>query len=219
VGPGSPAPAQALTASTAGAASGAEASTVAESSGGTEASAPHGVSAPDEDRAAVARLLGREPQGRFEVVVRDAGGQPVVIRNGTALDDGTPMPTRYWLVGRREVVAVSRLETVGGVRRAESEVDAGELAAAHARYRAERDEAIPLGWTGPRPAGGVGGTLRGVKCLHAHYAWHLAGGDDPVGRWVAEHLDTPGTPGTPGTPDTPHAGGTPDTPHAGGDGR
>ena len=40
----------------------------------------------------------------------------------------------------------------------------------------------------PRPSGGVGGTRTGVKCLHAHYAWHLAGGDDPVGRWVADHL-------------------------------
>jgi hypothetical protein len=28
-----------------------------------------------------------------------------------------------------------------------------------------------------------------VKCLHAHYAWYLAGGDDPVGRWVADHLE------------------------------
>jgi hypothetical protein len=27
-----------------------------------------------------------------------------------------------------------------------------------------------------------------VKCLHAHYAWFLAGGDDPVGAWVAERL-------------------------------
>ncbi|MCZ7528034.1 MAG: DUF501 domain-containing protein [Acidimicrobiia bacterium] len=27
-----------------------------------------------------------------------------------------------------------------------------------------------------------------MKCLHAHYAWFLAGGDDPVGRWVAEQL-------------------------------
>ena len=27
-----------------------------------------------------------------------------------------------------------------------------------------------------------------MKCLHAHYAWHLAGGDDPVGRWVAQAL-------------------------------
>jgi exopolyphosphatase/guanosine-5'-triphosphate,3'-diphosphate pyrophosphatase len=34
----------------------------------------------------------------------------------------------------------------------------------------------------------VGGTRRGVKCLHAHYAWFLAGGDDPVGRWVADRL-------------------------------
>ena len=39
-----------------------------------------------------------------------------------------------------------------------------------------------------RPSGGVGGTRQGVKCLHAHYAWHLAGGDDPVGRWVAAQL-------------------------------
>jgi len=28
----------------------------------------------------------------------------------------------------------------------------------------------------------------GVKCLHAHYAYLLAGGDDPVGRWVAEQV-------------------------------
>jgi hypothetical protein len=27
-----------------------------------------------------------------------------------------------------------------------------------------------------------------VKCLHAHYAWFLAGGDDPVGAWVAQQL-------------------------------
>ena len=47
---------------------------------------------------------------------------------------------------------------------------------------------LPPSWAGPRPTGGVGGTRRGVKCLHAHYAWYLAGGDDPVGRWVAEQL-------------------------------
>ena len=29
----------------------------------------------------------------------------------------------------------------------------------------------------------MGGTRTGVKCLHAHYAWYLAGGDDPVGRF------------------------------------
>jgi exopolyphosphatase/guanosine-5'-triphosphate,3'-diphosphate pyrophosphatase len=35
----------------------------------------------------------------------------------------------------------------------------------------------------------VGGTRTGVKCLHAHWAWHLAGGDDPVARWVADRID------------------------------
>ena len=34
----------------------------------------------------------------------------------------------------------------------------------------------------------MGGTRLGVKCLHAHYAWFLAGGDDPVGAWVHVHL-------------------------------
>ena len=136
----------------------------------------------------VAELLGRPPRAPFEVVVTDAGGRPVVIRNAPILDDGTPMPTRYWLVGAPERQAVSRLESEGGVRAAEAAVDPDELDEAHHRYAAERDADLPPGWHGPRPTGGVGGTGRGVKCLHAHYAWYLAGGPDPVGRWVASRL-------------------------------
>jgi hypothetical protein len=132
----------------------------------------------------VEALLGRRPRSDVDVVVRDASGGPVVIRNPPILDDGTPMPTRYWLVGEVERRAVAELESQGGVRLAEADVDATELAAAHAAYAAERDAAIPTGYDGPRPFGGVGGTRVGVKCLHAHYAWFLAGGDDPVGRWV-----------------------------------
>ena len=140
------------------------------------------------DRDAVSALLGRAPLGEFEVVVRDASGAPVVIRNAPLMDDGTPMPTRYWLVGAAERVACGRLESEGGVKQAEEAVDPDELAHAHATYAAERDAEIPADHTGPRPYGGVGGTRRGVKCLHAHYAWFLAGGDDPVGRWVAARL-------------------------------
>lgn len=140
------------------------------------------------DVAAVTALLGRPPQGAFEVVVRAGDGGPVVIRNAPLLAGGTPMPTRYWLVDAELRRLVSGLESAGGVRAAETAVDPDELARAHARYAAERDAALPPEWDGPRPAGGVGGTRTGVKCLHAHYAWYLAGGDDPVGRWVAEHL-------------------------------
>lgn len=143
-----------------------------------------------DERAEIAALLGREPQGRFEVIVRGAAGQPLVIRNEPLLDDGRPMPTRYWLVGEHERVLVGRLEADTGVRRAEAAVDADELAAAHQTYAAERDAAMPADHDGPRPSGGVGGTRRGVKCLHAHYAWYLAGGDDPVGRWVQEQLES-----------------------------
>ena len=145
--------------------------------------------APAGDVAAVTSQLGRPPAAGFDVVVRRADGTPIVIRNEPLLDDGTPMPTRYWLVGHDERIAVSRLEAAGGVARAAAAVDGAQLADAHATYAGERDAAIPAGHTGPRPSGGVGGTRRGVKCLHAHYAWHLAGGDDPVGRWVAEHLE------------------------------
>jgi len=142
-----------------------------------------------DEVASVARLLGRAPRGRFDIVVRDPAGGPVVIRNEPLLDDGTPMPTRYWLVGAEVCDRVSRLESTGGVRQAEAAVDPVALADAHRRYAAERDAAIPRQHAGPRPTGGVGGTRRGVKCLHAHYAWHLAGGDDPVGRWVEANLD------------------------------
>lgn len=140
------------------------------------------------DDEQVEALLGRAPRGPYEVVVRADDGAPRVLRNAPILDDGTPMPTRYWLVGPDDVLRVSRLESAGGVRRAEAAVDPDELADAHRRYAAERDAAIPDCYSGHRPSAGVGGTRRGVKCLHAHYAWFLAGGDDPVGRWVGENL-------------------------------
>lgn len=121
-------------------------------------------------------------------MVRSADGSPAVIRNAPLLDDGTPMPTRYYLVAPELVIAVSRIEAAGGVRAAEAAVDPEDLRRAHDAYAAERDAALPDDHSGPRPHGGVAGTARGVKCLHAHYAHFLAGGDDPVGRWVEDRL-------------------------------
>jgi hypothetical protein len=141
-----------------------------------------------DDRARVTELLGREPAGAFEVVVRDEAGDPVVVRNAPFLDDGTPMPTRFYLVGASLVREVSRLEAAGGVKAAEAAIDPDDVAALHRRYEAERDAAIDPDHEGPRPSGGVGGTRVGVKCLHAHVAHHLAGGDDPVGRWALDQL-------------------------------
>jgi len=142
-----------------------------------------------DDASEVAELLGRVPRGRLDVVVRTAQGSPAVIANAPLLDDGTPMPTRYWLVDPALRDAVSRLESTGGVRQAESDVDPQRLREAHSRYARERDALLASDHVGPAPSGGVGGTRRGVKCLHAHLAWWLAGGDDPVGQWVADRLE------------------------------
>jgi exopolyphosphatase/guanosine-5'-triphosphate,3'-diphosphate pyrophosphatase len=142
----------------------------------------------DADIARVGELLGRIPQGQFEIVVRTKSGDPVVLRNAPFLDDGTPMPTRYWLLGEHETVIVGRLEASGGVNQAEADIGPTALIETHERYAAERDAAIDPAHTGPRPFGGVGGTRIGVKCLHAHFGWWLAVGDDPVGQWVADKL-------------------------------
>ena len=142
-----------------------------------------------DDRVAVRALLGRDPAAEFEVVVRAGDGTPVVIRNAPFTADGTPMPTRFWLVGPDWNRAVSRLEAEGGVREAEETIDRDDLARAHRVYAAERDAEIPGDHRGPRPSGGVAGTRVGVKCLHAHVAWYLAGGPDPVGAWAVSRLE------------------------------
>jgi hypothetical protein len=155
----------------------------------TDATAP----GPD-DAEYVEACLGRRPESRWEVAARRADGRPTVIRNEPFLGDGTPMPTRYWLIDPDLLRRIGTIESNGGVRQSEADIDPDELADAHARYAAERDAAIAPDHTGPRPSGGVGGTRVGVKCLHTHYAWFLAGGDDPVGAWVEERLRGPQEP-------------------------
>jgi uncharacterized protein len=144
--------------------------------------------ASESDIEAVTRQLGHRPRGEFEVTVRDANNQPVVIKNAPLLFDGTPMPTLYWLTGPEQIKVVGQLESGGGVNQAEVEIDPELLSAAHARYASERDALLVDHVNGPKPSGGVGGTRTGVKCLHAHYAYFLAGADDPVGQWVADRI-------------------------------
>ena len=144
----------------------------------------------DELRAAdldtVRGQLGREPTTPFSVVARCTGGHPLVIRNRPLDADGHPFPTTYWLTCVDAVKAVSRVESEGWIARlAEDPTIAEGVQIAHRSYAAERGEMVP----GAEEWGGVGGTRRGIKCLHAHYAYHLAGGDDVVGRWTAAQVE------------------------------
>lgn len=141
----------------------------------------------EADRERVVQLLGRPLRGRCRVAVRGPGGDPAVIENEPFLEDGTPMPTRFWLIEPELCRAVGQLESAGGVDQAEAELGEELLAEAHAAHERARSARIPEALEGPRPTGGVGGTRRGVKCLHAHLAAELAEGD-PVGVWVRGHL-------------------------------
>jgi exopolyphosphatase/guanosine-5'-triphosphate,3'-diphosphate pyrophosphatase len=113
----------------------------------------------------------------------------MVIRNRPVDPEGRPFPTLYWLTCPDTVAAVSRLESEGWIARLNEQVEIDpELRAglrrAHEAYARERGAIV----AGAVAWGGVGGTARGIKCLHAHYAYFIAGGRDPVGGWVASQL-------------------------------
>ncbi len=146
------------------------------------------------DRDVVAAQLDRPPRSPVDVAVRCHLDMPVVVKVPPLLDDGTPFPTTYWLSCPLAVRRIGRLEGAGGVRAAEARLagdgDASRrYAAAMQRYAEERDDLVPEGHEGPRPSGGVGGTRTGVKCLHAQYADHAAGHDNPVGEWTASDIE------------------------------
>jgi hypothetical protein len=138
--------------------------------------------------------IGRPLRGDPSVAARCHLDLPVVAKVEPVLEDGTPFPTRYWLTCPLASKRIGRLESIGGVRRMEAkrqsdpDFDAA-LDAAHSRYGAERDAAIPGGHDGPVPTGGVAGLTNGIKCLHAHYADTAADNDNPVGAVVAGWIE------------------------------
>lgn len=148
-------------------------------------------------------MLGREPRSNFAVRVRRSQtSAPAVIENPSHLDDGTPMPTTFWLCDPWLRKVVSTLESEFGVRNLETCIDPVKLEESHRRYEKRRELSRPVGETQrnttlvsgghspslPEATGGVGGTARGLKCLHAHLAWWLVEGSDPAGQWAAAQL-------------------------------
>ena len=145
------------------------------------------------DRHDLEAQIGRPLRAESDVVARCHLGLPVVADVPPILDDGTPFPTRFWLSCPLACTRVGRMEANGGVRAMERHADANHdfgarLDAAHLRYATDRDARVSEGAT-PVPTGGVAGARAGVKCLHAHYADHVAGNDNPVGEAVAPWVE------------------------------
>ena len=147
-----------------------------------------------DDRSVVAVQIGRQPRSLVDVVARCRLDLPTVTKVPPHLDDGTPFPTTYWLTCPLANRRIGRIEAGGGVKEAESRIAsdpefAAEYAAAMARYESDRNALVDADAPAHLPSGGVGGSRRGVKCLHAHYADHAAGNRNPVGADTAELVE------------------------------
>jgi hypothetical protein len=137
-----------------------------------------------DDRAVVARQLGREPRTFRRVVVRCPWGLPAVTEQEPYGADGKPFPTTYYVTCRHLVAAVSRVEAAGGVERWSARVardpqlrdDLVRATAEQVRIRRE----LAAGATGSDGGAslelGIGGSRNptALKCLHAHVAFALA---------------------------------------------
>jgi hypothetical protein len=138
-----------------------------------------------DDRAIVARQLGREPRAFRRVVVRCPFGRPAVTEQAPFDDVGAPFPTQFYVTCPFLVAAISRLEAAGGVARwSRAAIDdpplGASLRAAEAEQRAIR----------PELDAGIGGATRegSLKCLHAHAAFALARPGYELGERILAEL-------------------------------
>ena len=137
-----------------------------------------------DDRALVARQLGREPRALRRVVTRCPWGRPAVTEQHPYGPGGEPFPTTYYLTCRHLVAAVSRLEAAGGVERwsaaiaADPELhdDLERATAEQVRVRRELAGGSTGSDSGASLELGIGGSRNpgALKCLHAHAAFALA---------------------------------------------
>lgn len=154
-----------------------------------------------DDRATVARQLGRPPRAFGRVAVRCPHGLPAVTEQLPYDPEGQPFPTTYYLTCPHLVAAVARLEAAGGVERwslaaSEDECLAASLArATDEQRRVRRELAGDARGTddGASLDYGIGGsrTPSHLKCLHAHVAYALARPGYELGEWIFGEVAEP----------------------------
>lgn len=155
------------------------------------------------DLAVVAGQLGRPPHPMTAVAACCPFGFPAVVEDLPYDRRGRPFPTLYYCTCPTLVVAVSRLESDGGVTRwtarvaAEPELarSAADAAADSGIRRADlvRDHGLQMADGGASLSSGVGGVadLLALKCLHAHVAHALARPGYVLGEAVLAEVADP----------------------------
>lgn len=152
----------------------------------------------------VTEQLGRPPVGALEVVARDGKGAPAVILVDP-LADGKPFPSLYWLTGPRLHKAISDIERTAWIKDLELSILPqnrdllARLRQDNENYRDQRwqlfnqlhpQHDLSESYLKVIRESGIGGiqNFARVRCLHMHYAYHLAKGG-VVGEMLDEHFD------------------------------
>jgi hypothetical protein len=153
-----------------------------------------------DDRAVVARQIGREPRAFRRVAVRCPVGRPAVTEQSPYDPEGEPFPTTYYVTCRHLVAQISRLEAAGGVERW-SEAVARDTLLHGSRERADDAQRkirtrLASGASGTDGGAslelGVGGQRRGagsLKCLHAPVGFALANPGYELGERIVQEID------------------------------
>lgn len=145
-----------------------------------------------QDFEIVTKQLGRKPIGALEVTTRDSQGEPVVIKVDP-LAEGKPFPSMYWLTGLRVHKAIADVERTAWIKDLELRIIPestemlARLKADNERYRDMRwqlyqelhqDDQVQESFLKVIRESGIGGIqdFSRVRCLHMHYAFHLAHG-------------------------------------------
>lgn len=166
-----------------------------------------GSAVSEQDLQVIRRQLGREPRGVLAVERRCCFGYPQVIKVQPLLLNGAgeacPFPTLFWLTCPTLVEQLSRIEGQGQIKVIEKQLATDERLRQeyhrnHRDYITERwatldgaDRAVieEKGLAEALRKRGIGGIAdwERIKCLHLHYAHHLARGTT-IGRWMEDHF-------------------------------
>ncbi len=154
------------------------------------------------DLQIIEEQLGRPPRGVKAIETRCPCGHPQVIRVSSLIGE-QPFPTLFWLSCPALVAQISQLEHLGLIERLEEMIQADS--AFREAYKNNHREYIAERWAAMSPDEialidkktyrklfdecGIGGirNWEAVKCLHLHYAHHLAR-NNVIGQWLDENF-------------------------------
>jgi hypothetical protein len=154
-----------------------------------------------DERAIVARQLGRSPRAFGRVVVRCPFGLPAVTEQTPYDVRGEPFPTTYYVTCPHLVAAIARLEAAGGVERW-SDLASADAALGDSLARATDEQRRIRRGLASTDRGSDGGTslelgIGGsrnpahLKCLHAHVAFALANPGYELGDRILAEIEAP----------------------------